>query len=65
MGREEICEVLNITESLSSLIAKGASKEAMLEQALQEGFVSIYKNGIQKALDGITSLKEVLKVTKK
>ena len=64
MGREMICEVLNITEDLSSLIAKGASKEVMLEQAKKEGFVDIYHNGVQKALDGITSIEEILKVAK-
>ncbi|MBU0721244.1 GspE/PulE family protein [bacterium] len=64
MGREMICEVLNISEELSSLIAKGASKDIMLDQALKEGFVGIFENGIQKALDGVTSIKEILKVAK-
>ncbi len=64
MGREMICEVLNITEKLSSLIAKGASKEALLAQAQEDGFVGIFENGIQKALDGVTSIQEILKVAK-
>ena len=64
MGREMICEVLTISERLSSMIAKGASKEALLEQAKSEGFVGIFENGIQKAIDGITSIEEILKVAK-
>jgi general secretion pathway protein E len=64
MGREMICEVLNISEELSSLIAKGASKEKMLEQAKKEGFIPLFQNGLQKAIDGITSIEEVLKVAK-
>jgi general secretion pathway protein E len=64
MGREMICEVLNISEDLSTLIAKGASKEALLEQAKKEGFIPIFQNGLQKAIDGITSIEEVLKVAK-
>ena len=64
MGREMICEVLNISEELSSLIAKGASKEQLLEQAKKEGFIPIFQNGLQKAIDGITSIEEVLKVAK-
>ena len=64
MGREMICEVLTITEELSSLIAKGASKDAMLEQALSDGFIPIFKNGIQKAIDGVTSIEEILRVAK-
>ena len=64
MGREMICEVLTITEALSSLIAKGASKDAMHAQAKKDGFIDIFQNGIQKALDGVTSIEEILKVAK-
>ena len=64
MGREMICEVLNISEDLSSLIAKAASKELLTEQAQKDGFIGIFENGIQKAIDGVTSLQEVLKVAK-
>lgn len=64
MGREMICEVLNVSDELSSLIAKGASKDALLHQALEDGFVGIFENGIQKALEGITSIEEVLRVAK-
>ena len=64
MGREMICEVLNISEDLSSLIAKAAPKEALTEQAQKDGFIGIFENGIQKAIDGVTSLQEVLKVAK-
>ena len=63
-GREMICEVLPISDEISSLIAKGASKDAIKEQALKEGFVPIFKNGIQKAIDGITTIEEVLRVAK-
>ena len=64
MGREMICEVLTITDDLSTLIANGAGKDAMLEQAKKDGFVDIFQNGVQKALDGITSIEEILKVAK-
>jgi len=64
MGREMICEVLTVNDALSTLIAKGAGKDAMLEQAKEDGFIDIFQNGIQKALDGITSIEEILKVAK-
>lgn len=64
MGREMICEVLNISESMSSLIAKGASKDAMTDLAKEEGFIGLFENGIQKALEGVTSIEEVLRVAK-
>ena len=64
MGREMICEVLTITDKIRSLIAKGASNEALHAQAVEDGFVAILENGIHKAVDGITSLEEILKVAK-
>ncbi len=64
MGREMICEVLTITDELSTLIAKGAGKDAMLAQAKKDGFIDIFQNGVQKALDGVTSIEEILKVAK-
>ncbi|SFV50071.1 Type II secretory pathway, ATPase PulE/Tfp pilus assembly pathway, ATPase PilB [hydrothermal vent metagenome] len=64
MGREMICEVLTVTDELSSLIAKGASKDELREQALKDGFIPIFQNGIQKALEGVTTIEEVLRVAK-
>ena len=64
MGREMICEVLTITDTLSSLIAKGADKDSLHEQAMSDGFIPIFNNGIAKALDGVTTIEEVLKVAK-
>ncbi len=64
IGREMICEVLPISDTLSSMIAKGATKEQLKEQALKEGFMPIFQNGLQKALDGVTSIEEVLRVAK-
>ncbi len=64
LGREMICEVLNISEELSSLIAQGASKEVLVEQALKDGFIPIFENGIQKAVDGVTTIEEILKAAK-
>jgi len=64
MGREMICEVLDITDELSSLIAKGASNDILYAQAIKDGFIPILQNGINKALNGITSIEEILKVAK-
>jgi len=64
MGREMICEVLSISEEISSLIAKGSSKESIHKQALKEGFIGLYENGIEKAINGVTTIQEILKVAK-
>ncbi|MFA5454091.1 MAG: GspE/PulE family protein [Sulfurimonas sp.] len=64
MGREMICEVLVVNEKISSLIAKNASIELIHAQAVEDGFVGLFENGINKALAGITSLEEILRVAK-
>lgn len=64
MGREMISEVLPISETLSRMIAAGASKEEMSKQAIQEGFVSMFEDGINKALAGETTLEEVYRVAR-
>ena len=64
MGREMICEVLPITEELSSMIARSASKDDLLKQAKREGFVGMFENGMAKAVHGITTLDEILRVAK-
>ena len=63
-GREMICEVLPISEELSSMIAKEASKADMMEQAIKEGFQNIFSNGMLKAAEGVTTFEEILKVAK-
>ncbi|MEA2110585.1 MAG: GspE/PulE family protein [Campylobacterota bacterium] len=65
MGREMICEVLPVSEEISSLIAKNASKDSIMEQANQEGFEDMFTNGMQKAIEGVTTIEEILRVAKK
>ncbi len=64
MGREMICEVLPITENISSMIARGASKDDLIKEAKREGFVGMFENGMAKAVHGITTLDEILRVAK-
>ncbi len=64
MGREMICEVLPISEELSSMIARGASKDDILKQAKEEGFIGMFENGMAKAVQGVTTLDEILRVAK-
>lgn len=63
-GREMISEVLPISEEISSIIARGGSKDEISEQARQEGFVPMFINGMQKAIDGVTTIEEILRVAK-
>ncbi len=63
-GREMICEVLNVDEDISRMIAKEESKEAIFNVASQKGFKPMLYDGIVKAIQGSTTINEVLRVTR-
>lgn len=64
MGREMISEVLPISETLSRMIAAGSTKDEINKQAINEGFVSMFEDGIKKVLAGETTLEEVYRVAR-
>jgi len=63
-GREMISEVLTISETFSRMIARGASKEEMTEQAIKEGFIAMFEDGVNKALEGKTTVEEIYRVAR-
>ena len=64
LGREMISEILPISDKISSLIAKNATKEELTSTALAEGFKDFFTDGIRRAAMGITSIEEVYRVAK-
>ncbi len=64
MGREMISEVLTISDTLSRMIAADATKEKLTEQAMKEGFVTMFEDGVQKALSGETTVDEIFRVAR-
>ena len=64
VGREMISEVLIISETLSRMIAKVASKEDLTKQAEKEGFVTMFEDGVQKALSGASTIEEIFRVAR-
>ena len=64
LGREMVSEVLYVDEELSSMIARGDSKEKIYEYAKERGFVTMFQDGINKALRGETTIEEVMRVTR-
>ena len=64
LGREMISEILPISDKISSLIAKNATKEELKSTALAEGFKDFFTDGVRRAAMGITSIEEVYRVAK-
>jgi len=64
MGREMVSEVLTVDDKLSSMIAREESKEKITQYAVEHGFINMLQDGINKALEGKTTIDEVLRVTR-
>lgn len=61
-GRIGIFEVLPVTETIKELIIKGTTSDQIQEQAQKEGMRTMIEDGFVKAVQGITSIEEVLRV---
>ena len=61
-GRIGIYEVLPVTESIKELIVQQAISDKIQAQARQEGMVTMVEDGLVKAVQGLTTIKEVLRV---
>ena len=61
-GRKAILEVLNVTPTIKDIVLRGGSSDAIEEQAKKEGMMTMFEDGVFKAVTGVTSLEEVLRV---
>jgi len=60
-GRTGVFEVLAVDESIRKLIAAGASGPEIRSQATANGMVSMRRNGMVMAKEGVTTLGEVFR----
>ena len=63
-GRFCILEMLPMTDPLRSLVMKHATSSDLKAEAQRGGMVSMYEDGMRKALAGHTTFEEVLRVTR-
>lgn len=61
-GRIGIYEVMRMSETIKSLIQKGATSDEVQRHAQQEGMNLMVEDGFIKAVQGQTSIEEVLRV---
>jgi len=61
-GRIGIFETLPVTETIKELIVKRATSDQIENQAKTEGMRTMVEDGFLKAVQGITSIEEVLRV---
>jgi type IV pilus assembly protein PilB len=63
-GRMGIYEVLVIDEEIIKLINKKANAQEIKEYAEKNGMINLFEDGMIKAKKGITTIEEILRVTK-
>ncbi len=62
-GRLAITELLVMSDDIRRLVMSNAQARKIEEQALLEGMQTMYDDGIRKAVQGLTTVEEVLRVT--
>jgi type IV pilus assembly protein PilB len=62
-GRIGVFQLLGMNEELSALAARKASHEELERAALESGMTTLWGDGIEKVVGGMTSLEELARVT--
>lgn len=63
-GRIGIFEVLEVTEDIKKLIVGKVDSSTILLEAIREGMTTMVDDGLEKVIRGITTVEEVIRVTK-
>ena len=61
-GRLGIYEIMPVTEALERLIVERKSADELMRVAVAEGMVSLRQDGLQRVLEGLTSVEEISRV---
>ena len=61
-GRIGIYEIFTMKDNIKQLSSEGAPAFKILQQAIENGMITMLQDGILKCLQGITSLEEVYRV---
>ncbi len=63
-GRIGIYEVLPVTEKIRLITTRETSADTIQETAIAGGMITMKQDGILKAMDGLTTIEEIWRVTK-
>ncbi len=63
-GRSAIAEMLVVSEDIRRMTLRKADSREIQRQAVEAGMRTLYDDGMRKALTGLTSIEEVVRVTR-
>ena len=61
-GRQAIFEIMLMNDALKSLVLETSDSNQIREAALKSGMITLRQDGMAKVLQGLTSIREVLRV---
>ena len=61
-GRKALAELMPMTEEIERMIIEGGSVDEIHRLAVAQGMFTLRQSGIRKAIEGETTLEEVLRV---
>jgi type II secretory ATPase GspE/PulE/Tfp pilus assembly ATPase PilB-like protein len=61
-GRTSIYEVIKITPTMQELIVKRPSAQEIWKLAREEGAKSVFEDGLDKVMNGLTSIEELVRI---
>jgi len=62
-GRTGIFELLEVSPAVRKLIFDGANQDLIREEALKNSMQSLHYSAMEKMVEGVTSIREVIKMT--
>jgi type IV pilus assembly protein PilB len=62
-GRVALCEMLEMRQPVRNLVLNGADGEQIKQTAIELEMRTLRGNGIQKVVDGVTTIEEVMRAT--
>ena len=62
-GRVAVYEVMELTEELKEFVLNGASSMELKREAIRGGMTTLRRSALNKLLEGVTTLSEVLRVS--
>ena len=62
-GRTAICELLDLTDRIREMIVDRRPTSEIKRAAIEEGMITLRESGLAKIRAGMTSVKEINKVT--
>lgn len=63
-GRIGVFEVLEVTRTIRELIVKRSDSDVIADKAITEGMTTMLDDGLDKVIKGLTTIEEVLRVTR-